>query len=339
MKKLEKTLALEVLGMFWKLNEIGWSKDMKEAARRDRAAIWWEKLSDEEKRKYMEKKAIKRREEERKRLEKQAKKDLRRLSSEVGRGKQKSKKEGGEEGWSEASAGNAIESSQMERSSVRSASENLSSWKPPSKALKGSGASPKKHPRQNSKGGEAMQGYCVECQYYQTKTSARGICRLTGEVKLAHSIPCKEIKKKEVSGMYQNGKKIEDQNFKEEVNQMQEAPVSFTVKFNYKDFDSQVTIRGERTDETAQKFQQMVTWLEKNGAKPDRRWEAIRNGNNGTNGNNKEPKNEEKKLIPGKDVCKHCGSQNMKSVTFNANGRRITRMKCQDCQKWGERIS
>ena len=63
--------------------EVGWSEDIKEAARRERRAIWWEKLPNEEKRKYMERKARKRAEEERKRLERNAKEDLKRLKRNV----------------------------------------------------------------------------------------------------------------------------------------------------------------------------------------------------------------------------------------------------------------
>jgi hypothetical protein len=68
------------VAMRWQ--EAGWSEDMKEAARKERKAIWWEKLSDEEKRKYMERKARRRAEEERKKLEKNAKEDLKRFKKE-----------------------------------------------------------------------------------------------------------------------------------------------------------------------------------------------------------------------------------------------------------------
>lgn len=125
---------------------------------------------------------------------------------------------------------------------------------------------------------------------------------------------------------------------------MQEAKFSLNIRFNFKGYDSQFTMRDDENGAPLlEKFAQVITFLEKMGAMPDRRWEGIKTGNGhaapapAATPAPAAPKTEpkaEKKAEP-KPVCKHCNSsEHMELVEFTKDGEKKKAWKCQECVKW-----
>lgn len=99
---------------------------------------------------------------------------------------------------------------------------------------------------------------------------------------------------------------------------MQEAKYSLNLKFNFKGFDTQLTLRD---DENCQalftKLEQVITILGKSGATPERRWENAKNGREQ------------------KPTCPQCSlSDQVQLITWERNGKEHKAHKCQRCQKW-----
>ena len=131
---------------------------------------------------------------------------------------------------------------------------------------------------------------------------------------------------------------------------MQEAKFSLNVRFNYKGYDSQFTMRDDENGAPLlDKFAQVITRLEKMGALPERRWEGVKNGNgniaNGSNGKAQAaPATATKQDLwqpPGGKVavepptCNHCKkSDHMELVEFAKEGVKRKEWKCQACGKW-----
>jgi len=120
---------------------------------------------------------------------------------------------------------------------------------------------------------------------------------------------------------------------------MQEAKFSLNIRFNFKGYDSQFTMRDDENGAPLlDKFVQVVDRLEKMGALPERRWEGVKNGNGNGNGHaaaapTPAPKPEPPK--PATPVCRSCGSSdNMELVEFVKDGVERKEWKCQDCKKW-----
>ena len=126
---------------------------------------------------------------------------------------------------------------------------------------------------------------------------------------------------------------------------MQEAKFSLNVRFNFKGFDSQFTMRDDENGaQLLEKFTFAIDRLEKMGALPERRWEAAKNGN--SNGHavaaaaapaTPAPKPDPKPEPPknGTPVCRSCGSDEaMELVEFTKDGKERKEWKCQDCKKW-----
>ena len=134
---------------------------------------------------------------------------------------------------------------------------------------------------------------------------------------------------------------------------MEEAKFSLNVRFNFKGFDCQFTMRDDENGAVLlDKFILAIDRLEKLGALPERRWEAVKNGNGNGNGHaavaaaapapkveplqvalpTPAPKVEPKPLTP---VCRSCGSDfSMELVEFVKDGVEKKAWKCQDCKKW-----
>jgi hypothetical protein len=131
---------------------------------------------------------------------------------------------------------------------------------------------------------------------------------------------------------------------------MQEAKFSLNIRFNFKGYDSQFTMRDDENGAPLlDKFVQVITKLEGMGALPERRWEAAKNGNGNGNGHaaaaavvpaapaTPAPKPE---FPPGwkgetPPVCRTCeSSDNMELVKFVKDGVEKKAWKCQDCKKW-----
>ena len=121
---------------------------------------------------------------------------------------------------------------------------------------------------------------------------------------------------------------------------MQEAKFSLNVRFNFKGYDSQFTMRDDENGAPLlDKFVQVIDRLEKMGALPERRWEGVKNGNG--NGHavaaaaapaTPAPKPDPKPATP---VCRSCGSDfSMELVEFVKDGVEKKAWKCQDCKKW-----
>ena len=119
---------------------------------------------------------------------------------------------------------------------------------------------------------------------------------------------------------------------------MQEAKFSLNVRFNFKGYDSQFTMRDDENGAPLlDKFVQVIDRLEKMGALPERRWEAAKNGNGhaavaAAAPATPAPKVEPKPLTP---VCRSCNSsEGMELVEFTKDGVDKKAWKCQDCKKW-----
>jgi len=121
---------------------------------------------------------------------------------------------------------------------------------------------------------------------------------------------------------------------------MQEAKFSLNVRFNFKGYDSQFTMRDDENGAPLlDKFVQVIDRLEKMGALPERRWEGVKNGNG--NGHavaaaaapaTPAPKPDPKPATP---VCQSChSSAGMELVEFTKDGVAKKAWKCQDCKKW-----
>ena len=124
---------------------------------------------------------------------------------------------------------------------------------------------------------------------------------------------------------------------------MQEAKFSLNVRFNFKGYDSQFTMRDdENCAVLLEKFTIAIDKLEKMGALPERRWEAAKNGNGhavaaaaapATPAPKPDPKPEPPKNAT--PVCRSCGSDfSMELVEFVKDGVEKKAWKCQDCKKW-----
>ena len=122
---------------------------------------------------------------------------------------------------------------------------------------------------------------------------------------------------------------------------MQEAKFSLNVRFNFKGYDSQFTMRDDENGaQLLEKFTFAIDRLEKMGALPERRWEAAKNGN--SNGHAvaaaAAPATPAPKPEPPKNatpVCRSCGSDEaMELVEFTKDGKERKEWKCQDCKKW-----
>jgi hypothetical protein len=108
---------------------------------------------------------------------------------------------------------------------------------------------------------------------------------------------------------------------------MEEARYSFNVRFNLNGFDSQVTVRAdEGWLQCLKELTEILRHLEGLGAKPDRRWEAVKNGNNGA---------VQPALVPVARVCPVCGKDDdLRLISFANGGKQISKLKCQRCNKW-----
>lgn len=116
---------------------------------------------------------------------------------------------------------------------------------------------------------------------------------------------------------------------------MEEAKFSFNVKFNLDGFDCQLTVRSDTTStECIDLGTRAINVLKHHGAVPDRRWEAIKNGEN--------------KTLPGVEpifpddvpVCTECGkSDDMELVKWvdKGTGKKRAEWKCQRCLKWASK--
>lgn len=71
-----------------------------------------------------------------------------------------------------------------------------------------------------------------------------------------------------------NGKPLDDW-----TEPLYEAPVSATVKLNYRGYDTMLTIRGKTGAEVLTKLDTALTWLEDHGAEATRPAPASSNGN------------------------------------------------------------
>ena len=129
---------------------------------------------------------------------------------------------------------------------------------------------------------------------------------------------------------------------------MQEAKFSLNVRFNFKGYDSQFTMRDDENGAVLlEKFTLAIDKLEKMGALPERRWEAAKNGNGNGNGHavaaaaapatpapavTKVPY---KWQPPETPICRSCNSsEGMELVEFTKDGVDTKAWKCQDCKKW-----
>lgn len=135
---------------------------------------------------------------------------------------------------------------------------------------------------------------------------------------------------------------------------MQEAKFSLNIRFNFKGYDSQFTMRDDENGAPLlDKFVQVIDRLEKMGALPERRWEAAKNGNG--NGHavaaaaapatpapkveppwgSTIPHEARKASLPATPVCRSCNSsEGMELVEFTKDGVDKKAWKCQDCKKW-----
>lgn len=120
---------------------------------------------------------------------------------------------------------------------------------------------------------------------------------------------------------------------------MQEAKFSLNVRFNFKGYDSQFTMRDDENGAPLlEKFALVVTRLEQMGTLPERRWEGVKNGNGNGNGHAvaaaAAPAPPAPKPAP-KPVCRSCNSSdNMELVEFVKDGIEKKAWKCQECKKW-----
>jgi hypothetical protein len=131
---------------------------------------------------------------------------------------------------------------------------------------------------------------------------------------------------------------------------MQEAKFSLNIRFNFKGYDSQFTMRDDENGAPLlDKFVQVIDRLEKMGALPERRWEAAKNGN-GTGPAVVAPAAPAPKVEPPKvatpapkpehepgtpPLCRHCDSNaHIEFVEFVKDGKKRQEWKCQECGKW-----
>lgn len=128
---------------------------------------------------------------------------------------------------------------------------------------------------------------------------------------------------------------------------MEEAKYSFNVKFNIEGFDCQLTVRSDTTgNECIDLGTRAITVLKVKGAIPDRRWEAVKNGNNQPKeGNsaksdarwsppdlNASPTTQDEQYVhPQPRVCPICHQDDELDLIPTRYGRRF---KCQRCDKW-----
>jgi hypothetical protein len=106
---------------------------------------------------------------------------------------------------------------------------------------------------------------------------------------------------------------------------MEEARYSFNVRFNLNGYDSQFTMRSDETWlKCLQEGQQALRQLAGIGAKPDRRWESVKNGDNG-----------HQPAQPVKRECPMCHKDDqIQLITFTRDGGQISKLKCIRCNKW-----
>ena len=121
---------------------------------------------------------------------------------------------------------------------------------------------------------------------------------------------------------------------------MEEAKFSFNVKFNLNGFDSQLTVRTDTTGtECIELATRAITVLTLKGAVPDRRWEAVKNGNNqpkvkagAVSGAWVAPdRNQGAEPKPEPRLCPICHEADKLNLITTRYGRRF---KCQRCDKW-----
>jgi len=113
---------------------------------------------------------------------------------------------------------------------------------------------------------------------------------------------------------------------------MEEAKFSLNIRFNYKGYDSQFTMRDDENGAPLlDKFAQVVTRLEQMGALPERRWEGVKANGNG-NGHAETAAKPKPELAP---ICNHCSTRDhMELVEFTKDGVKKKAWKCQACGKW-----
>lgn len=119
---------------------------------------------------------------------------------------------------------------------------------------------------------------------------------------------------------------------------MDDAKFSLNLKFNWRGWDSQITLRAdEDCNELIAQGAKVISKLESLGAKGERRWENVRNGGNGNNGKEQPPAANQGRLdeqdhFP---VCRFCGKPDtMELIKFDRNGNEKSAWKCQTCNKW-----
>ena len=119
---------------------------------------------------------------------------------------------------------------------------------------------------------------------------------------------------------------------------MEEAKYSFNIKFNLDGFDCQITVRTDTTgNEVIDLGTKAIQVLQIKGAKPDRRWEAIKNNNVAPKERKPETEPEDLWTTPTETpeskerLCPVCGHDGELELISTRYGRRF---KCQNCGKW-----
>lgn len=127
---------------------------------------------------------------------------------------------------------------------------------------------------------------------------------------------------------------------------MDDAKFSLNLKFNWRGWDSQITLRAdEDCNELIAQGLKVIGKLESLGAKGERRWENVRNGVKGDNGKEQPPPANQGKLEEqdpavifdphNTPICRVCeSSDDMELIFFERNGKETSAWKCQACDKW-----
>lgn len=108
---------------------------------------------------------------------------------------------------------------------------------------------------------------------------------------------------------------------RKEVNQMQEAPASFNIKFIHQGFECQFTVRGEQAQEVLSQAKQAIAAIKVMGAEPVRITVPAKNGNG---------KAEEKSYL-----CPACKVEGQPvNATSKKNGKAFHSLKCPQCNEF-----
>ena len=106
-----------------------------------------------------------------------------------------------------------------------------------------------------------------------------------------------------------------------EISHMQEAPVSFNVKFIHKGFECQLTVRGEQEEAVTKRASWALSYIEHLGAEPVRITIPAKNGNG---------KDEAKTYL-----CPACKVEGQPvTATSKKNGKAFHSLKCPQCNEF-----